>query len=91
MIVNHFFKFYSVVSLVVPCYIVANAMNNHDTLFGLLVYLTSQKLNLLIFFNAVFMIVVLFTNMLIYVFFGDILIIEQKVSPYLNANQYSFT
>ena len=88
MIANHFFKFYSVVSLFVPCYIVADALNTHDTLFGTLVYLTSQKLNLLIFFNAVFMIVAMFTNMLILVFFGDILIIEQKVSFYFAKNTY---
>jgi len=63
-------------SLIIPFMIVTDAVKSHETVFGTLVYLTSQKVNLLIFFNGVVVVILLFTNLLIWIFFGDIRIIE---------------
>lgn len=77
---NHLFNLYSAASLLVPVWIVSVAVNEHKTAFSTLVDLTSFKLNLLIFFNGVVVLLLLFSNFLTWVFFGDIRIIEQKVS-----------
>ena len=69
---------YTIVSVVTPLWIVATTFNQHKTIFGTLVSLTSFKLNLLLFFNMVVVLLVQFSNLLIMVFFGDIRIIEQK-------------
>lgn len=76
MIGNHLFKIYSAVSLIVPVWIVAVAVSEHKTTFSTLVDLTSFKLNLLIFFNGVMVLLILFSNFLTWLFFGDIRIIE---------------
>jgi len=78
---NHIFNFYTVASFLVPVYIVMDALVKHKTAFNTLVNLTSFKLNLLIFFNGIVMLLIQFSNLLIWIFFGDIRIIEQKVSP----------
>ena len=77
---NHLFTIYSVGSFLVPVYIVLDAVAKHKTAFNTLVNLTSFKLNLLIFFNGIMMMLIQFSNLLIWIFFGDIRIIEQKVS-----------
>ena len=76
MIGNHLFKIYSTVSLIVPVWIVAVAVSEHKTTFSTLVDLTSFKLNLLLFFNGVMVLLILFSNFLTWLFFGDIRIIE---------------
>jgi hypothetical protein len=81
---NHIFNIYSVASFFVPVYIVVDALAQHKTAFNTLVNLTSFKLNLLIFFNGIMMMLIQFSNLLIWIFFGDIRIIEQKVSPPIN-------
>jgi hypothetical protein len=53
-------------------------MAENKTVFSTLVNLTSHKLNLLIFFNAIIVVLVQFSNLLIWIFFGDIRIIEQR-------------
>ena len=47
-------------------------------MFAILVSLTSYKLNLLIFFNAIVVVMLQLSNLLIVVFFGDIRIIESR-------------
>jgi len=76
MLGNHLFKIYSLASLLVPIWIVGNAVAEHKTMFGTLVNLTSFKLNLLIFFNGIVVLLMQFSNFLIWIFFGDIRIIE---------------
>ena len=82
MLSNHIFKIYSLVSLVIPIWIVVRTVADHKTAFSTLVNLTSFKLNLLLFFNGVVVLLIQFFSFLIWVFFGDIRIIEQKVSHY---------
>ena len=84
MLSNHIFKIYSLVSLVVPVWIVVRAVAEHKTAFGTLVNLTSFKLNLLLFFNGVVVLLIQFFSFLIWAFFGDIRIIEQKVCRFLS-------
>ena len=55
---NHILKIYSVASLLVPVWIVINAVAQHKTVFNTLVNLTSFKLNLLIFFNGIVVLLV---------------------------------
>ena len=78
MLGYYVFFAYTCISLAVPIYIVNKAVNEHDTIFGTLVDLTSYKLNLMIFFNAMLMLLVQFSNWLVWLFFDDIRIIEQK-------------
>ena len=78
IIANHLFKVYTVASMLIPLYIVQTAVSENKTMFSTLVTLTSYKLNLLIFFNAILVVLVQFSNLLIWIFFGDIRIIEQK-------------
>ena len=85
---NHFFKVYSAASLIVPIWIVAVAISEHKTTFSTLVDLTSFKLNLLIFFNGVMVLFILFSNFLTWIFFGDIRIIEQKVSSFSHLTPF---
>ena len=72
------FNIYTVVSLAIPIWIVTKAIQENKTAFSTLVELTSFKLNLLIFMNAVIVLLVQFSNLLVWIFFGDIRIIEQK-------------
>ena len=89
---NHIFNIYSVASFLVPVYIVVDALAQHKTAFNTLVNLTSFKLNLLIFFNGIMMMLVQFSNLLIWIFFGDIRIIEQKVRPFSHShNLFDFS
>ena len=76
MLGNHLFKIYSLTSLLVPIWIVVSAVAEHKTMFSTLVNLTSFKLNLLIFFNGIVVLLMQFSNFLIWIFFGDIRIIE---------------
>lgn len=48
--------------------------------FNTVVYLTSQKVNLLIFFNFFIVLLINVANFLIWVFFDEIRVIEYKVS-----------
>ena len=52
------FKSYSLLSVVFTVGMVAYAVQKHETFFNIVVYLTSQKINLVIFFN--FLVVVIF-------------------------------
>ena len=72
------FNLYSVVSLLIPVWIVTKAVRENKTAFSTLVDLTSFKLNLLIFLNAAIVLLVQLSNLLVWIFFGDIRIIEQK-------------
>ena len=65
-------------SLAIPTYLVAQAYLKNDTLFGVMVTITGQKLNLMLFLNAILVMLIQMSNFLIYAFFGDIRIIEQK-------------
>lgn len=58
MVTNHLFKVYTVASMLIPLHIIWNAMNENKTIFSTLVNLTSFKLNLLIFFNAIIVLLV---------------------------------
>lgn len=52
------FTFYTIASVLVPTYLIYAAIQEHKTTFGILVSLTSQKLNLLIFLNMIVVLLV---------------------------------
>jgi len=45
------FKSYSVITVFSTVGMIINAIQKHETFFHIVVYLTSQKINLVIFFN----------------------------------------
>jgi hypothetical protein len=74
------FKTYTVLSLVGTFGIIAHAFQKQDGLFfNTVVYLSSQKINLLVFFNFFVVALINLTNILIWVFFDSIRSIEYKV------------
>ena len=75
---KYLFTGYTIASVLVAAYLIYAAVQEHKTTFARLVSLTSQKLNLLIFLNAIVVVLVQFSNLLISLFFGDIRIIESR-------------
>lgn len=73
------FKAYSFVSICSTIGMIFHAVQKQETFFNTIVYLTSSKINLLIFFN--FLVVSLFNlgNLLVWIFFMEIRSIESKV------------
>ena len=82
------FKAYSFISIISTIGVIFNAIQKHETFFNTVVYLTSSKINLLVFFN--FLVVALFNigNILVWIFFSQIRSIESKVSN-ASINSYS--
>jgi hypothetical protein len=75
------FKTYSLLSLAATFGIIGHAFQKQEgSFFNTVVYLSSQKVNLLVFFNFFVVTLINLTNILIWVFFDSIRSIEQKVS-----------
>lgn len=74
------FKLYSLVSTVITGVMIGNAIQKYETFYNIVVYLTSQKINLVIFFNFLSVCLINFVNLLVWVFFDQIRTIESKVS-----------
>ena len=74
------FKVYSFFSLVITVGMVMNAIQKYETFYNIVVYLTSQKINLLIFFNFLMVVLINIVNTLVWIFFDQIRTIESKVS-----------
>jgi hypothetical protein len=66
------FQFYSFFSIVSTVGMIIHAIQKQETFFNTVVYLTSSKINLLIFFN--FLVVGLFNlgNFMVWIFFNQI-------------------
>jgi hypothetical protein len=74
------FKTYTLLSLACTFGIIAHAFQKQEgSFFNTVVYLSSQKLNLLVFFNFFVVTLINLTNILIWVFFDSIRSIEYKV------------
>lgn len=73
-----YFTIYTALSTFAAAYLVYSACRDHKTVFAILVSLTSYKLNLLIFFNFLVVLLLQFSNLLVLMFFGDIRIIESR-------------
>ena len=73
------FKSYSLLSTVTTVGMIMNAIQKHETFFNIVVYLTSQKINLLIFFNFLVVILINLEAFLVWIFFDQIRTIESKV------------
>ena len=61
---------YSLASVGAASFIVAKAARTERTFFDMVIYVTSSKLNLVIFLNCLVVLLTLAGNMMIYVFFG---------------------
>jgi hypothetical protein len=72
------FKFYSYVSILSTVGIVVNAIQQYTTFFHIVVFLTSSKINLLIFFNCLLVGLINVGNLLVWIFFSEIRPIESK-------------
>ena len=70
---------YTVGSILAPCLISYLEYRNSTTTFNTLVSLTAFKPNHLIFLNGFLVAIYQSTNLLIYIFFNDIRIIETQV------------
>lgn len=66
-------------SVAVAIWILIKAITTQKTFFDTVVYLTSSKLNLLIFMNCIVSILFTIVKMLVFVFFGTIRTVEVKV------------
>jgi hypothetical protein len=74
------FKTYTLLSLAGTFGIIAHAFQKQEgSFFNTVVYLSSQKINLLVFFNLFVVTLINLTNILIWVFFDSIRSIEYKV------------
>lgn len=80
------FKAYTFLSVGATIATIYNAIAKHDTFFNTVVYLTSQKLNLLIFFNFLIAIIINFGNLVVWIFFNQIRPIESKVTHLINIH-----
>lgn len=76
------FKSYSFVSVILTVGMIINAIQKHDTFFNTIVFLTSSKINLLIFFNFLLISLINLGNILVWIFFTNIRSIESKVCFY---------
>jgi hypothetical protein len=65
-------------SILLPIYIVSDAQKDQTTTFQMMISLVSNKLNVLIIFNCLCVIIVQFCSMVIWLFFGEIRIIEMQ-------------
>ena len=75
------FRSYSLMSVIAAGAMVLHAVEKQEgSFFNTVVYLTSQKLNLLILFNFFAVVLVNLTSLLIWIFFDQIRPIESKVS-----------
>ena len=75
------FKTYTLLSLAGTFGIIAHAFQKQEgSFFNTVVYLSSQKINLLVFFNFFVVTLINLTNILIWVFFDSIRSIEYKVT-----------
>jgi hypothetical protein len=78
------FRSYSLLSVLTTAAMVIHAIKKQEgSFFNTVVYLTSQKINLLVFFNFFVVALVNMTNILIWVFFDQIRSIESKVTKHL--------
>ena len=66
-------------SIVSTCGMIFNAIQKYETFYNIVVYLTSQKINLLIFFNFLVVTLINVINLLVWIFFEQIRTIESKV------------
>lgn len=73
------FKSYSIVSIVSTVGMIINAIQKNETFFNTVVYLTSSKINLVIFFNFLVVTLINLGNILVWIFFVQIRSIESKV------------
>jgi len=73
------FKLYSLVSVVSTAGMIINAIQKYETFYNIVVSLTSQKINLLIFFNFLVVVLINLVNLLVCIFFEQIRTIESKV------------
>ena len=84
LLLSHISILYSIGSVILPILIIKNAHDQHsgklqqNYMIYLSIYLTQNKLNLLLFFNAIIVIIFWYSNIMIWIFFGEIRIIEQK-------------
>ena len=69
---------YSIFAVYSAGKLVSDTIAYERTVFGTLVALTSQKLNILNLFNAVIVVCMQFSNLLVWVFFGEIRMIESR-------------
>jgi hypothetical protein len=75
------FQSYSLLSVATAVGMVFHAVQKQEgSFFNTVVYLTSQKINLLIFFNFFTVILINMASVLIWLFFDQIRTIESKVS-----------
>jgi len=75
-----FFGVYSVLSIGSTAYLVVNEIQTKKFLLEVVIALTTSKLNLVIFLNCLVVLLTNITNLLIYIFFGEIRPTESKVS-----------
>ena len=73
------FYFYSFLSMTATVGVIYNAIQKQETFFNTVVFLTSQKINLLIFFNFLVVVLMNLGNFLVWIFFDKIRSIESKV------------
>jgi hypothetical protein len=82
LLLSHISILYSIGSVILPILIIKNAHDQHsgklqqNYMIYLSIYLTQNKLNLLLFFNAIIVIIFWYSNIMIWIFFGEIRIIE---------------
>lgn len=82
------FRTYSVLSVATTLAMVAHAIDKQEgSFFNTVVYLTSQKVNLLVFFNFFVVTLVNMAGVLVWIFFDHIRAIESKVRHFL-VNPY---
>lgn len=80
-----FFGVYSVLSIGSTAYLVASEIQTKKFLLEVVIALTTSKLNLVIFLNCLVVLLTNVTNLLIYIFFGEIRPNESKVSFNCNS------
>ena len=72
------FGAYSVLSIAVPVGIVLKTIQRERTFFDMVIYLTSSKLNLVLFLNCLVVVLSLAANLLVSCFFGLVRTVESK-------------
>eukprot|EP00347_Sterkiella_histriomuscorum_P024413 403331202 len=72
------FKLYSLISALITFITISNSIQKYETFYNIVVHLTSQKVNLVIFFNFLSVVLINFINLLVWVFFDQIRTIESK-------------
>lgn len=81
------FGVYSLASIGATGYLVLNEVQTKKFLLEVVIGLTTSKLNLVIFLNCLFVLLTNMTNLLIYLFFGEIRPNESKVSLHFADSQ----